>query len=73
MTAGMFDFGEWEVNVLAERLQREGREADAIAVYELNADHHPESLSIQFSLGALYESQGDIESAIRATRYPMSR
>lgn len=63
---GWFDFGEWEVNVLGERLEREGRTADAIAVYELNARYHPESVSIHFSLGRLYEAAGDERAAIRS-------
>jgi tetratricopeptide (TPR) repeat protein len=62
--AGWFDFGEWEVNTLAERLQDEGRTADAIAIYELNARHHPRSISIHSRLGALHEAQGDTRAAI---------
>ena len=62
--AGWFDFGEWEVNTLAERLQGEGRTADAIAIYELNARHHPGSISIHSRLGALHEAQGDPRAAI---------
>lgn len=62
--AGYFDFDEWEVNVLGERLQREGRFADAIAIYELNARYHPESPSIHSALGALHEEVGDKEAAI---------
>lgn len=64
--SGMYDFGEWEMNVLAERLEREGRERDAIAIYEVNRESHPNSLSIELSLGGLYEVVEDLDSAISA-------
>lgn len=64
--AGWFDFREWEMNVLGDRLQREGRIADAIAIYELNARYHPESVSIHLSLGRLHEANDDAESAVRS-------
>lgn len=63
---GWFSFDEWEVNVLGERLETEGRIADAIAVYELNARYHPESVSIHASLGRLHEANRDVASAIRS-------
>ena len=63
-TAGAFDFREWEMNTLAEGLAREGRPADAAAVYELNAEFHPESAAIQGSLGQLYEALGDTTRAV---------
>lgn len=66
MTRGWFDFGEWEVNLLGERLQAEGRFTDAIAIYQLNGRYYPESPSIAFSLGALYEQTGDVEAAVRS-------
>ena len=66
--AGMFDFGEWEVNVLAERLAREGRAWTAIAMYEMNARYYPESVSIHSALGTLYEEVGDAPAAISSWR-----
>lgn len=62
--AGSFDFGEWETNVLGERLRRAGRLTDAIAIYELNGSRYPESIAIELALGALYEQTGDPSSAI---------
>lgn len=62
---GAYDFGEWETNQFAERLAREGRTADAVAVYELNAEYFPESASIALNLAQLYEEQGDSATAIR--------
>lgn len=66
LLAGLFDFGEWEVNVLGDRLAREGRTSEAIAIYELNARYYPGSASIQMSLGQLHETEGDTEAAIRS-------
>lgn len=62
--AGRFDFGEWEVNTLADRLTAEERYEDAIAIYELNLEFYPESVSILFSLGGLYERIDDTEAAL---------
>jgi tetratricopeptide (TPR) repeat protein len=66
LLAGAFNFSEWEVNVLAERLGREGRTSDAIAIYELNAEYYPESVSIHLSLGALHVTANDTTAAIRS-------
>jgi tetratricopeptide (TPR) repeat protein len=63
---GMFDFGEWETNLLAERLEGEGRLRDAIGIYELNAEYYPRSVSIAMSLGQLYEEVDDRDAAIRS-------
>ena len=62
---GMFDFGEWEMNVLGERLTSEGRHRDAITIFEINNESYPRSVSIALSLGGLYEEVEDAESAIR--------
>ena len=63
-TGGSYDWGEWETNVLAERLDRDGQTADAIAMYMLNAEFNPNSVSIQGSLAGLFLQQGDTTSAI---------
>ena len=65
LISGMFDFGEWEMNVLGERLTGEERYRDAIAMYELNLEFYPTSVSIVMALGGLYESVEDTEGAIR--------
>ncbi len=62
--AGAFDFGEWETNVMAERLARDGKPREAIAIYEMNAVYYPESISIAFSLGGLYERVDETDRAI---------
>jgi len=53
--AGRYDFGEWEMNLWAERLARSGRGADAIKAYQLNLEFFPESASILVALGQLHE------------------
>ena len=64
--AGAYDFREWETNELAAELVEAGRAADAIVIYELNAEFHPESSAIQTSLGQFYEETGQVDAAIRA-------
>lgn len=60
---GRFDFGEWETNTLAEDLAREGRHRDAIAIYRLNEEFYPASVSIKGGLAQLYEAVGDTTDA----------
>ncbi len=64
LESGSYDFGEWEINFLAEDLEREGRPDDAIAVLEVNRAQHPESTPILASLGRLYEAGGSVDRAI---------
>ena len=64
--AGVYDFGEWETNTLAEELAAQGRFRDAIAIYKLNADFYPRSSAIAGSLGRLYEQVADTAAAIRS-------
>ena len=52
--------------MLAEQLEREGRARDAIAIYELNAEFYPNSLSIVLSTARLYEEIGEVDAAIRS-------
>ncbi len=63
--SGAFDFGEWEMNTLGERLADDDRVPEAITVYELNAEFYPESVAINFTLGRLYEEEGEGETAVR--------
>ena len=71
--AGRYDFGEWEMNTLAERLGGAGRYREAIAIYELNGEFHPASASIPGSLGALYEAVGDTAAAVRSYERVLER
>jgi tetratricopeptide (TPR) repeat protein len=64
-TSGTYDFGEWEINDVAEKLFKEGSNRDAIAMFQLNEEFHPESPSIVGRLAQLFEAEGDTLSAIR--------
>jgi len=66
--SGRYDFRQWEMNTLAERLTAEERYREAIAVYEVNLEQFPESVSILLGLGQLYEEVGDEESAVEHYR-----
>jgi tetratricopeptide (TPR) repeat protein len=61
---GAYDFGEWEMNELARKLGAVGIADAAIAMLLVNEEHHPESPSIQYMLGELYEKTGDREAAM---------
>ncbi len=64
--AGVYDFGEWETNTLAEELTAQGRFRDAISIYELNANFYPSSSAIAGSLARLFEQVADTAAAIRS-------
>lgn len=65
LTAGMYDFTEWEVNTLGEELAREGRPRDAVSIYQLNETEFPESISIKLAVADLLEELGDTPNAIQ--------
>jgi tetratricopeptide (TPR) repeat protein len=62
--AGRYDFGEWEMNSFADELAAEDRPRDAIAMYELNLEFHPESGSIILALARLHEGIDETDAAI---------
>ncbi|MEM7414984.1 MAG: c-type cytochrome [Gemmatimonadota bacterium] len=62
--AGRYDFGEWEMNTLAEGLVAAERYVDAIAMYALNLEFYPNSLAILLALGDLHERTGRDAEAI---------
>jgi tetratricopeptide (TPR) repeat protein len=65
---GQYDFGEWEVNLLAERYQGEGRIEEAIAIYQLNEEYFPESISIKFSIARILQDEGRNPEALEYYR-----
>lgn len=64
MTAGKYNFGEWEIHELARRLREAGNTAAAIAMLEVNGEFYPESAEIDFALGELHRGRGEKERAI---------
>ena len=57
-------FDEAELNLLGYRYLGEGRVDDAIAVFEINVEHFPESWNVYDSLGEAYAAKGDTGRAI---------
>jgi len=64
--AGAYDFREWETNVVAEELAKEGRHEDAIAIWMMNAERFPKSDAIMSGMAESYEALGDTTGAIQA-------
>ncbi|HEX9950857.1 MAG TPA: serine hydrolase [Rubricoccaceae bacterium] len=59
-------FDEGELNRLGYALLHKGRVADAITLFELNAQEYPEAWNPYDSLGDAYMEAGDTEAAIRS-------
>ncbi len=64
--SGAYDFREWETNVVAEELAKEGRHEDAIAIWMMNAERFPASDAIQSGMAESYQALGDTLGAIQA-------
>jgi tetratricopeptide (TPR) repeat protein len=60
--------GESEVNELGVALYREDKAAQAVLLFEINAEAHPDSWRAQQSLGRAYEAAGRKDEAIAAFR-----
>lgn len=61
-----WNFGERELNRLGYELLRNGRAADAVAVFGLNAEAFPDSGNCLDSLGEALAAAGRTEDAVRA-------
>src|SRR5262245_14185286 len=61
-----YDFSPPPLNMVAERLSRDGKVDDAVRAAELNAEFHPEEPYAHAFLGDLYAKQGDRTRAIAA-------
>ena len=64
--SGSYDFGEFTLIDLAERLGIAGRVDDGIAIVKLNLEFFPDSGFSYFALGEGYRMTGDTEHAIEA-------
>jgi tetratricopeptide (TPR) repeat protein len=60
---GAFDFGEGSLNTLGYALLGEGKAANAVAIFQLNAEQFPESANVWDSLGEGYLATGDKQRA----------
>ena len=63
---GAFDFGENVLNMFGYRLLEQGKAADAVAIFQLNAEQFPESANVWDSLGEGYLAAGDRERSIES-------
>ena len=68
MDQGAYDFGVWEMNELARKLEADGMVAEAATILELNEEFHPRDASIPRTLGPLYETLGRADEAVAAYR-----
>ena len=73
MTFGRYNFGEWEINELARRLDEAGNRDAAQTMLEMNAEFYPESAAIDFMLGELFRTRGDTEKAIARYRAALAK
>ena len=61
-------FDEGEMNAMGYRLMGTGNLKDAIEIFGLNVELHPESANVYDSLGEAYMNSGDTQDAIRNYR-----
>jgi tetratricopeptide (TPR) repeat protein len=59
-----YDYGEAQLNQVGYALLTAGKSKDAIAVFTLNAERHPQSANVWDSLGEAYMTAGDQAAAI---------
>jgi tetratricopeptide (TPR) repeat protein len=73
MGSGRYNFGEWEINELARRLNESGRGDAAMTVLEMNGEFHPQSSSIDVLLGDLLRARGDRDAALKRYRAALTK
>ena len=73
MTLGQYNFGEWEMNELARRLNEAGRTDAALAMLVLNGEFHPKSSAIDTFLGELHRARGERDQAIARYRAALAK
>ena len=59
-----FDFRPATLNGLGHRLLGQDRTDDALAIFRLNAEMHPDDWNVYDSLGEVYAAKGETEKAI---------
>jgi hypothetical protein len=73
MPAGKYNFGEWEINELARRLNEKGDTTSAVAILEMNAEFYPQSGAIDYMLGEIHRARGEKEKAIARYEAAMAK
>jgi len=67
---GHYNFGEWEINELARRLNEAQKPDAAIAILEMNGEFYPKSPEIDVMIGELHRRLGNRDKAM--ARYRMA-
>lgn len=63
-----YNFAEGQMNLLGYKLLRSGRLDDALAIFKMNAEIHPESSNVYDSLGETFAMMGDVDEALQSYR-----
>ena len=66
-------FTEQQINTLGYNCLNQGRMDDAIALFKLNVEEHPESSNVYDSLGEAYFVQGNYDQAARYYKESLKR
>jgi len=70
---GHYNFGEWEINELARRLNEAQKTEAAIAILEMNGEFYPKSPEIDVMIGELHRNLGNRDKAIERYRMALSK
>lgn len=73
MPSGRFNFGEWSINELGRKLAAAGDTTAAIAMFELNQEYYPRSVSIDLFIAELHRGRGDTVKAIERYRKALEK
>jgi len=71
--SGRYNFGEWEINELARRLNEAQKTEAAIAILEMNGEFYPKSPEIDVMIGELHRNLGNRDKAIERYRMALSK
>lgn len=61
-----YDFQELPLNFVSQGLTRSGKVDEAIKLFKLNLEFHPESFMTHYGLGEALATQGDKEAALKS-------
>ena len=64
LTAGLYNFGQWETMELARRLVEAKNSDAAIAILDLTAEYYPKAPDPDFQAGEILLARGEREQAL---------
>jgi tetratricopeptide (TPR) repeat protein len=70
---GQYNFGEWEINELARRLNEAQKPESAIAILEMNGEFYPKSPEIDVMIGELHRRLGNRDKAMERYRMALGK